>query len=154
MNTPVNSKRPLVLDAVNLLAKAEELRADISGWVSCTQVPIGEVDGVVFYLSAFSRKEAVDELGFDGVLSNYECITLCSDHPLDAMEDELYDTAKAAVLSSGRPTLAFVQRKLVIGYNRAARLIERMEQEGVVSRPGADGHRTVLNAAATQGGAA
>lgn len=154
MNTPANSKQPLVLDAATLLAKAEELRADIVGFVSCVELPIGEVDGVVFTLSAFSRKEAVDELGFDGVLSNCECITRCPDHPLDAMEDALYDAAKAAVLSSGCPTISLVQRRLVIGYNRAARLLERMENEGVVSRMGADGRRKVLNAATTQGGAA
>jgi S-DNA-T family DNA segregation ATPase FtsK/SpoIIIE len=53
--------------------------------------------------------------------------------------DELYDTAVALVAEMGQASTSMVQRKLRIGYNRAARLIERMEKEGIVGP--ADGAR-------------
>ena len=54
-------------------------------------------------------------------------------------DDELYDAAVALVAEMGQASTSMVQRKLRIGYNRAARLIERMEKEGVVGP--ADGAR-------------
>ena len=63
----------------------------------------------------------------------------------DAESDEpLYDEAVAFVLESRRASISAVQRKLRIGYNRAARLIEAMEQAGVVSPMSGQGGREVL----------
>ena len=59
-------------------------------------------------------------------------------------EDELYDKAVAYVLESRRASISSVQRQLRIGYNRAARLIEDMEAQGVVSPPEHNGQREVL----------
>ncbi len=59
-------------------------------------------------------------------------------------DDELYDKAVAYVLSSRRASISGVQRQLRIGYNRAARLIEEMEAQGVVSPPEHNGQREVL----------
>ncbi|WP_372025144.1 DNA translocase FtsK [Tistrella mobilis] len=59
-------------------------------------------------------------------------------------EDDLYDQALAVVLRERRASTSFIQRHLQIGYNRAARLIERMENEGVVSRADRTGRREVL----------
>lgn len=59
-------------------------------------------------------------------------------------EDELYDKAVAWVLESRRASISSVQRQLRIGYNRAARLIEDMEAQGVVSPPEHNGQREVL----------
>ncbi|MFU8830826.1 MAG: DNA translocase FtsK [Wenzhouxiangella sp.] len=59
-------------------------------------------------------------------------------------EDELYDKAVAYVLESRRASISAVQRQLRIGYNRAARLIEEMEAQGVVSPPEHNGQREVL----------
>jgi len=59
-------------------------------------------------------------------------------------EDELYDKAVAYVLESRRASISSVQRQLRIGYNRAARLIEEMEAQGVVSAPEHNGQREVL----------
>ena len=59
-------------------------------------------------------------------------------------EDELYDRAVAYVLESRRASISSVQRHLRVGYNRAARLIEEMEQQGVVSPPEHNGQREVL----------
>jgi S-DNA-T family DNA segregation ATPase FtsK/SpoIIIE len=59
-------------------------------------------------------------------------------------EDALYDEAVAFVLESRRASISSVQRKLRIGYNRAARLIEAMEAAGVVSAMNSNGSREVL----------
>ena len=59
-------------------------------------------------------------------------------------EDALYDEAVQFVLESRRASISAVQRKLRIGYNRAARLIEAMEAAGVVSSMSSNGSREVL----------
>jgi S-DNA-T family DNA segregation ATPase FtsK/SpoIIIE len=59
-------------------------------------------------------------------------------------ENELYDQAVAVVARDRRASTSYVQRRLKIGYNRAATLIERMEEEGVVSSPNSAGKREVL----------
>ncbi len=58
--------------------------------------------------------------------------------------DALYDEAVEFVISSGRASISSVQRKLRIGYNRAARLIEAMEAAGVVTAMNSNGSREVL----------
>ena len=59
-------------------------------------------------------------------------------------DDELYDEAVNFVLESRRASISAVQRKLRIGYNRAARLIESMEAAGLVSEMSSNGSREVL----------
>ncbi len=59
-------------------------------------------------------------------------------------EDALYDQAIALVCRERKASTSFVQRHLQIGYNRAARIIERMEAEGVISRANHVGKREVL----------
>ena len=58
--------------------------------------------------------------------------------------DELYDQAVEFVLESRRASISAVQRRLRVGYNRAARLIEAMEAAGVVSSMSTNGSREVL----------
>jgi S-DNA-T family DNA segregation ATPase FtsK/SpoIIIE len=58
--------------------------------------------------------------------------------------DDLYDQAVALVARERKASTSFVQRHLQIGYNRAARIIEQMEAEGVVSRANHVGKREVL----------
>lgn len=58
--------------------------------------------------------------------------------------DELYDQAVAFVTESRRGSVSGVQRQFRIGYNRAARIVEQMEMQGVVSSPGHNGNREVL----------
>ncbi|MCH2038143.1 MAG: DNA translocase FtsK 4TM domain-containing protein [Rickettsiales bacterium] len=59
-------------------------------------------------------------------------------------EDELYDRAVMVVIKNKRASTSFVQRQLRIGYNKAANLIERMEEEGVISAPNHAGKREIL----------
>src|SRR5450830_472031 len=62
----------------------------------------------------------------------------------DAETDALYDEAVAFVLESRRASISAVQRKLKIGYNRAARMIESMENAGVVTAMNTNGSREVI----------
>ena len=66
----------------------------------------------------------------------------------DDSDEPLYDEAVAFVVESRRASISAVQRKLRIGYNRAARLIEAMEAAGVVSAMNSQGNREVLVAGA------
>ncbi len=61
---------------------------------------------------------------------------------------DLYRQAVEIVLNEAKCSTSFIQRKLQIGYNRAARLVERMEEEGIVSPPDHRGKREILAGAA------
>jgi S-DNA-T family DNA segregation ATPase FtsK/SpoIIIE len=103
-----------------------------------------EVERVVSFLKTRGMPDYVDEITED------------DDSPLDVIgsdgEDEpgdkLYSQAVAVVSREGKASTSFVQRHLQIGYNRAARIIERMEAEGIVSTANHVGKREVL----TRGG--
>ena len=58
--------------------------------------------------------------------------------------DELYDRAIHLVLTERKASTSFIQRHLQIGYNRAARLIDKMEAEGVISGANHVGKRDIL----------
>ena len=62
----------------------------------------------------------------------------------DSGDDDLYAQAITIVCQNSRASTSFLQRKLQIGYNRAARLIERMEDNGIISAPNHAGKRQVL----------
>jgi S-DNA-T family DNA segregation ATPase FtsK/SpoIIIE len=86
----------------------------------------------------------------DGVLEGVQAIrvdTLVADFGLsydDEAQAVLYDKAVAIVTQTRRASISGVQRHLRIGYNRAARLVEQMEADGVVSAPQHNGNREVL----------
>lgn len=58
--------------------------------------------------------------------------------------DELYDKAVAIVAREGKASTSFIQRHLQIGYNRAARIVEEMERQGIISPASATGKREIL----------
>ena len=58
--------------------------------------------------------------------------------------DPLFEEAKAVVLNDKKTSISYLQRKLQIGYNRSARVIEQLEQEGILSAPNAKGAREIL----------
>ncbi len=66
--------------------------------------------------------------------------------------DDLYDRAVAVVIRDRKASTSYVQRRLQIGYNRAASLIERMEREGVVSPANHAGKRDILVGATAMAG--
>ena len=59
-------------------------------------------------------------------------------------KDELYEKALEIIKSEGKASTSFLQRKLQIGYNRAARIIDMMEAEGIVSKANHVGKRDLL----------
>ena len=100
-------------------------------------------------------EEIVAHLQTQGVPEYLEAITnedeVETSAVLDAMtgggdggEADLYDQAVAIVLRDKKVSTSYVQRRLSIGYNRAASIIERMEQEGVISAPNHAGKRDIL----------
>ena len=59
-------------------------------------------------------------------------------------ENVLYDQAVAIVINDRKCSTSYIQRKLAIGYNKAARLVEKMESEGLVSAANHVGKRDIL----------
>ena len=99
-----------------------------------------EVHRVVDYLKSLGKPEYVD-----GVLEGDEAGG--AEQGPDARQgeaDPLYDQAVEIVLRTRRASISLVQRNLRIGYNRAARLIEQMEQSGLVTAMQSNGNREVL----------
>ncbi len=109
-----------------------------------------EVHKVVEWLRAQGEPEFIDgvleetqPLGDGRVIGEFG---LPEDRPGEGDEDidELYDYAVRIVTETRRASISGVQRRLKIGYNRAARLIEMMEQQGIVTPPETNGNRAVL----------
>ncbi len=59
-------------------------------------------------------------------------------------KDELYEEAKEIVLADKKTSISYLQRRLQIGYNRSARLIEQLEAHGILSEPNAKGNREIV----------
>ncbi len=98
-----------------------------------------EVESVARYLKAQGLPNYREDILDDG-----ECD---DDTPAKANGGggrDLYEEAVEIVLKDRKPTTSYLQRRLGIGYNRAASLIERMEQEGIVGAPGRTGRREIL----------
>ena len=100
-----------------------------------------EVHGVVSDWKERGDPDYVDDVLSTSTRSVAGEISLTGDTESD---EPLYDEAIAFVLESRRASISSVQRKLRIGYNRAARLIEAMENAGVVSAMNSNGSREVL----------
>ncbi|TPW32443.1 DNA translocase FtsK [Martelella alba] len=91
-----------------------------------------KTQGAPDYLEAITAEDDEDgDLG-DGSLGNL------------GRSDDPYDQAVAIVLRDGKASTSYIQRRLGIGYNRAASLIERMEQEGVIGPANHAGKREIL----------
>jgi S-DNA-T family DNA segregation ATPase FtsK/SpoIIIE len=58
--------------------------------------------------------------------------------------DELYEEAKMIVLNEKKTSISYIQRKLRIGYNRAATIIEQLEHTGILSEANTKGNREIL----------
>ena len=97
-----------------------------------------EVERVVGYLKTQGQPEYIEEVVQEEA---------ADDGPGAAgvqTSDVLYDDAVALIARKGKASTSFIQRHLQIGYNRAARIIEQMEKDGVVSLANRVGRREVL----------
>jgi S-DNA-T family DNA segregation ATPase FtsK/SpoIIIE len=101
-----------------------------------------EVHRVVDYLRKVGPPEYIDDVLEVPTAESDSAIGL--DGGGGGETDPMYDQAVEIVLKTRRPSISLVQRHLRIGYNRAARLIEQMEQAGLVSPMGGSGNREVL----------
>lgn len=100
-----------------------------------------EVGKVVEFLKGQGEPDYVEE-----VTTEQEGLPPIPGMPGEEMDQDasLYDQAVAVVLRDKRVSTSYIQRQLKIGYNRAANLIEKMEEEGVISSPNHAGKREIL----------
>ncbi|MBE0413363.1 DNA translocase FtsK [Yoonia sp.] len=104
-----------------------------------------EVEEIVNHLKGFGPPDymsGVVEGPSDDAESSIDLVLGLSDG--SDLENALYDTAVAIVIKDRKCSTSYIQRKLAIGYNKAARLVEQMEDEGVVSSANHVGKREIL----------
>ena len=99
-----------------------------------------EVEDLVAFLKAQGEPEYLDEVTEDSAAAD----GIPGFEPSEDSGDDLYDRAVALVAREQKASTSFIQRHLQIGYNRAARIIEQMEKEGVVGQANHVGKREVL----------
>jgi DNA segregation ATPase FtsK/SpoIIIE, S-DNA-T family len=102
-----------------------------------------EVERVVAYLREQGEPEYLDSVTDEAALEGGSILDLGFDDPA-SNEDAQYAQALQIVARDGKASTSFLQRKMRIGYNSAARLIERMESDGHISHPDHVGRRQVL----------
>ena len=98
-----------------------------------------EIEKINNFLCSQAEPDYVDEI------LNYVDEKEIGENLSDSSEkDELYQAALDIIKSEGKASTSFLQRKLQIGYNRAARIIDMMEAEGIVSKANHVGKREIL----------
>ena len=97
-----------------------------------------EIEKINNFLRSQAEPDYVDEI------LNFADEKELNESKNQAEKDELYQTAVEIIKTEGKASTSFLQRKLQIGYNRAARIIDMMESEGIVSKANHVGKRDVL----------
>ena len=129
--------------AEQLLGKGDMLYMSSANRITRIHAPFvseNEIEKINNFLRSQGEPEYVDEILN---LSDKDEKNLSDGENSDQL-DELYETALNIVKSEGKASTSFLQRKLQIGYNRAARIIDVMEEKGVVSKANHVGKREVL----------
>ena len=96
-----------------------------------------EIEKITNVLRAQGKPDYIDEITIKGESDNNELLS-------ETDTDELYGQALEIIKTEGKASTSFLQRKLQIGYNRAARIIDMMEEKGVISKANHVGKREVL----------
>ena len=131
--------------AEQLLGQGDMLLMTAAGRIERIHGPFvsdAEVERVAKFLKEQAAPEYLDQITKDNDPTPILGVTSGTGGGSD--EDVLYDQAVALICRERKASTSFVQRHLQIGYNRAARIIERMETEGVISRANHVGKREVL----------
>jgi S-DNA-T family DNA segregation ATPase FtsK/SpoIIIE len=133
--------------AEQLLGQGDMLYMAGGGRISRIHGPFvsdGEVERVVSHLKMQGQPEYLDAITSEDELFG-EDGEKGSAGSMDAEESgDLYDRAVNIVLRDRKCSTSYIQRRLSVGYNKAASLVERMEQEGVVSSANHSGKREIL----------
>ncbi len=132
--------------AEQLLGRGDMLYMAGGGKVTRVHGPFvedSEVEKVTKFLSDQSVPDYDDTITEEPEHLNDENLYNLA-HKSNNQKDELYDQAVALIAKERRASTSFIQRHFKIGYNRAATIIEKMEENNVVSKPGRAGKREVL----------
>ncbi len=101
-----------------------------------------EIESVVEFL--ISQREVSYDMNFVKDRNSTSSNGKSSDSNEIGELDELFEDAKEVVLVDKKTSISYIQRKLRIGYNRAATIVEQLEKTGVLSEPNAKGNREIL----------
>jgi S-DNA-T family DNA segregation ATPase FtsK/SpoIIIE len=101
-----------------------------------------EIERVVEFLKL--QREVVYDDSFLSEPSSDNSTVITDSPTVNGDFDELFEEAKNVVLTDKKTSISYIQRKLQIGYNRSARIIEQLEMTGVLSAPNHKGHREIL----------
>mgnify|MGYP003477070790 FL=1 len=101
-----------------------------------------EIEKVVEFL----KEQRVVEYDMNFIKDrNLSGVTAAGSNSSDLLElDELFEDAKEIVLTEKKTSISYIQRRLRIGYNRAATIVEQLEQSGILSEVNAKGNREIL----------
>jgi len=127
--------------AEQLLGKGDMLYMSAANRIVRIHAPFvsdSEIEKINNSLRSQAEPDYVDEI------LNFADEKEIGDSQNQGEKDELYEQALDIIRSEGKASTSFLQRKLQIGYNRAARIIDMMEAEGIVSRANHVGKRDVL----------
>nr|WP_083568514.1 DNA translocase FtsK [Arcobacter sp. LA11] len=101
-----------------------------------------EIEDVVDFLK--DQRDVVYDMNFVKDRNSSSLSGKSSDTNEIGELDELYEDAREVVLVDKKTSISYIQRKLRIGYNRAATIVEQLEKTGVLSEPNAKGNREIL----------
>jgi S-DNA-T family DNA segregation ATPase FtsK/SpoIIIE len=127
--------------AEQLLGKGDMLYMSSANRIIRIHAPFvsdNEIEKINNSLRAQAEPDYIDEI------LNYADDKEIGDNQSQGDKDQLYQSALEIIRSEGKASTSFLQRKLQIGYNRAARIIDMMEADGVVSKANHVGKRDVL----------
>lgn len=135
--------------AEQLLGQGDMLFMAGGGRISRVHGPFvsdGEVEKVVAHLKSQGQPHYLEDITRDDELdiANDNEGTVFDQGSFGASSSDPYDQAIAIVLRDRKASTSYIQRRLQIGYNRAATIMERMEKDGIVGAPNHSGKREIL----------
>jgi S-DNA-T family DNA segregation ATPase FtsK/SpoIIIE len=133
------------MGAEQLLGQGDMLYMAGGGRISRLHGPFvsdSEVEGIVNHLKAQGAPDYVEAVTEEEDEDMSPAMAMGGEG--GSSGDSLYDQAVAVVLRDKKVSTSYIQRRLQVGYNKAASLIERMEKEGLISSANATGKREIL----------